>query len=69
MNENHQYNMASLVIGLVIGFIAGTILFCFVADKALDGLRNEAIKAGAAEWTVNPTTGETQFQFRSTYIQ
>lgn len=35
-----------------------------MADDALDGMRSEAVKRGAAEWVVNLANGETTFKWK-----
>ena len=35
-----------------------------LADIALDEMKAEAVKRGAAEWVVDPTNGETTFKWK-----
>lgn len=35
-----------------------------MADDALDEMKAEAVKRGAAEWVVNPANGETTFKWK-----
>lgn len=52
--------------GGVLGFLAATFLFANIAtpNPIVDELRAEAIKRNAAEWIVDPATGNTTFTWK-----
>ena len=56
--------IVDLVIGAASGFLLGAWIIAFMADDALDGMRSEAVKRGAAEWVVNLANGETTFKWK-----
>ena len=46
------------VVAIIVGLIIGN-------QEGYNRLRNAAIEAGVAEWTINKTNGIRQFQFLS----
>ncbi|MGH2414539.1 MAG: hypothetical protein ACRDEA_12825 [Microcystaceae cyanobacterium] len=52
-----------LGIAVVICMIIGALLF-LGSQVGVRATRQQAIAAGVAQWTVNPTNGETKFEWR-----
>lgn len=44
----------------IIGFLIGLVIGAWMATSTI---QSQAIKAGAAEWTINPQTGEKAFRW------
>jgi len=54
--------------GLILGFIIGvssSILFAAIFLKGPNDIQQEAIDAGAAEWTIDRQTGVRSFEWKT----
>lgn len=61
-----MYDGGDVAFGFFMGAILGGMLALTVAgSSARDNFREQAVKAGVAFYSVNPETGETQFQYRT----
>ena len=50
---------------IIIGCIALSVIFTYALT--VDKCRGNAIEAGVAKWTINPTTGEKTFEYLKTF--
>ena len=50
-------------IGLVFALLIGALVVLFILDNKLDTLREEAVKRGFAEWSVD-ASGETEWRWK-----
>lgn len=57
MRAEHFYAM-------VVAFTLGLTFGIFRLDTIMGEYRAEAVKRGAAEWVVDPATGETEFRWK-----
>jgi cytochrome bd-type quinol oxidase subunit 1 len=51
---------AGMFIGMFFGLLIAVAAFLWGTALAREQIRDQAIKAGAAEWQANPTTGEVK---------
>jgi hypothetical protein len=65
-------NYGDIVSGFIGGYLTGIIFLALVLslsgqepEDIRKQMRAEAIKAGVAEYVVNPETGETKFSYKS----
>lgn len=56
MNEGHLFL-------LVFGFALGCGLSQLISED-IEKFKGEAVTRGAAEWVVDPATGDTEFQWK-----
>lgn len=59
-NTDAQGLFTFLLIGFILGFLCAVLLISLTAPNE----RAEAIKAGVAEYVVNPQTGVTTFKYK-----
>jgi hypothetical protein len=67
-----NYTGVDVILGLIAGCLTGVIFLAGVLslsgqepEDIRKQMRAEAIKAGVAEYVVNPETGETRFSYKS----
>ena len=53
-----------IVMAGLVGLLLGSALVMVPAKAVITGLRSEAVKHGAAEWVVDPSSGNTDFQWK-----
>lgn len=65
MNDFPSY-LFGCVVGLVVGLAAFWFLIIPSKDARMAALKEDAIKNGVAEYVIiNPSTGETKFQWKT----
>ena len=55
-----KYEIAAISVAVLFGMAVGVVLGGIIGR---DAFRKKAIAAGVAHWTVNPTNGETKFEW------
>lgn len=51
------------IIGAICGFVCGFLIMLYLASNIIDRIRQEAIDANVAKWTIDEKTGEKSFKF------
>jgi len=55
--------MSDITAGFILGLVSGIAIAFLAWNICQDVEHSEAIKAGVAQYVVNPQTGETQFVY------
>lgn len=65
MSDDNKVHAACIPVSFVFGLLLGAIAGCTAGVDARDKfVRNEAVKAGAAEWVAGED-GEAEFRWRT----
>ena len=58
-----KHTGVSYILGVICGFVCGSLTMLYLASHMIDGIRQEAIDANVGKWVIDEKTGDRSFKF------